>query len=194
MIAVGGGGGGTNGHQSGGAGGYVRCAILRVQSCQEIPVTVGPGGRGAKEQVNSNEVDDCLPGGASAFGNLLLAPGGGGCKYLHANAGGTGSGAPCLAYNGGNCRGVGSSAGAGGSGGSNGGKASDGKVGGAGQGTSYVNCLKMAKVDELTAGAGGAAGKAICGMWRKNECWGAGGGGGGVLVNGAGPSAYDGAF
>ena len=49
----------------------------------------------------------------------------------------------------------------------------------------------MAKVDELTPGAGGEAGKANCGLWQ-NQCWGAGGGGGGVLVNGKGPSAYDG--
>ena len=50
----------------------------------------------------------------------------------------------------------------------------------------------MAKVDELTPGAGGESGEATCGLW-KNHCWGAGGGGGGVLVNGKGPSAQDGA-
>lgn len=190
VVVVGGGGGGVNGHGAGGGGGYVRCATLRVRSCQEIPITVGGGGRGAKEQVNDLEIDDCQAGNPSSFGHYLKALGGRSCR-LHGNAGGTGSGAPCLARRGGSCRKAGSTGGAGGSGGSRGGKASDGKVGGAGQGPAYLRCLKTAKVEELTPGAGGAPGKANCADWPK-ECWGAGGGGGGVLVNGLGPSGYDG--
>ena len=192
MIAVGGGGGGTNGHQSGGAGGSVKCAKLQVPSLTVVPVIIGGGGRGAKE-LDNNDIVDCLRGEPSSFGTYLVAPGGGGCNSLKGNAGGTGSGAPCWAHSGGKCTQSGSKGGAGGSGGAGGGSASDGNKGGDGQGAEYAECLKTAKFDELTPGAGGEAVEANCGLWT-NECWAAGGGGGGVFVNGKGPFASGGVY
>ena len=207
MIAVGGGGGGTNGHQSGGAGGYEKCATFQVPSqvpsCTRVPVIVGGGGQGAKRRHN-NVIVDCRPGEPSSFGTYLLAPGGGACNFLKGNAGGTGSGAPCWkdARTARRCE-PGSRGGAGGSGGSNGGSASR-EPGGAGQGEEYRRCLQMAKIDDLTPGAGGDGAEARCqtystgggygyaGRGRETQCWAAGGGGGGVLVNGQGRSAHDG--
>lgn len=193
VIVVGGGGGGTNGHHSGGAGGYVKCATLKVQSDEEITVTVGSGGSGAKTQKNNNDVVGCTPGESSSFGTELVAAGGGACKKaVHGNKGGTGSGAACWTFWPiGTCSGPGSIAGAGGSNGSNGCSASDGRSGGRGQGDEYSRCLKTAKNEKLSDGAGGAAGEANCRIWPK-QCWGAAGGGGGVLINGEGPTASDG--
>lgn len=188
VIAVGGGGGGTNGHQSGGAGGHVKCATLDVQPLEEIPVIIGRGGRGAAMQIHNNNIVGCTSGESSSFGgSILVAGGGGACSNSNANAGGTGSGALCWGKPQG-CKG-----GDGGSGGYNGGSSSTGNAtGGAGQGHSFLSCLQLAKYEKLMPGAGGVAGNANCNNW--GACFGTGGGGGGVLINGNGPSATDGLF
>lgn len=195
VIAIGGGGGGGNGHTSGGAGGYATCATLHVRSGDNIPVIVGAGGKGAialyGSAIDTNQMVGCTAGKASSFGiSRLVAGGGGACATWDAipasNSGGTGSGAP---YH--QALGTNMFAGAGGINGSNGGSSSYGNMGGKGQGTDYSKCLKMAKNNILSAGAGGAAGKVAC-DW--SDCNAAGGGGGGVLINGEGPSISTGEY
>lgn len=194
-MAVGGGGGGSGGYYSGGGGGYVKCATQRVEPNKEYGIVVGKGGRGANTMLTathySHSIQDCTNGERSAFANLLIANGGNGCSSsIHGDTGGTGSGANCRGWYGGRCKTEGMG-GRGGSGGSNGGLSTDGITGGTGQGQEYLNCLATAKKIRLTPGEGGAAVDANCKDWR-DSCWGPGSGGGGVFVNGQGPTGYDG--
>lgn len=193
VIAVGGGGGGSSGYQSGGAGGYVKCGNVKVNQAELIRVTIGFGGRGAqRNELGTNDIDGCTSGGMSSFGNLLFANGGNGCKNWRANSGGTGSGAACSSLLSSHST-VCISGGTGGSNGSNGGSASDGQPGGDGQGDEYSKCLLKATNKKLSAGAGGSPGNRYC---KGENCRMAfvAGGGGGVFVNGEGPSAADGIF
>lgn len=189
-FAVGGGAGGTSGHQSGGGGGYVSCGTLNVTGGDTIPIVVGAGGAGGSAWLWQSGVEGTEPfnGGNSSFGSLLSASGGQNQTAVDAgSAGGTGAGAYC-----GNispyCD-IGSYTGAGGTGGS------DGEIGnstlpsGSGQGIAYYTaCLQFALFHQLTAGAGGAGG--LCFLYYAS--WQASGGGGGVLLDGNGPSAGDG--
>ena len=191
-FAVGGGGGGTNGHQPGGGGGYINCSSIAVTSGQSIGVIVGAGGTGAAYSTSSSTISGNTAGGASSFGTYLVAGGGSSCGVNSYNqygcAGGTGSGANCWGLCPANTTG-----GTGGSGGNNGMSTPPNTPnGGRGMGnTSYNACLHMAKLHQLTAGAGGLGGRAL--NLVGSNAWSAGGGGGGVLLDGNGPAAQTGA-
>ena len=82
--------------------------------------------------------------------------------------------------------------GSGGSGGSNGGSATPCATGGLGQGhATYAACLQMATLHNLTAGTGGIGG---LNQYTNLAWFGPSVGGGGILVDGIGPSAGNGAF
>lgn len=191
-TAMGGGGGASNGHQPGGGGGFVNCSNVSVSSGQTISVTVGAGGTGAGGSGNDPSGGN-TNGAASSFGSYLVAAGGSTCGLSGGQmgcAGGTGSGANC----GGACvyNLVGGSGGAGGNDGYNVANtaAPFTTPGGQGQGvTSYMACLNLAKLHQLSAGAGGAGGL----PWTYGpNSWSASGGGGGVLLDGNGPAAQNG--
>ena len=190
-IAVGGGGGGTNGCQPGGGGGYINCSIVAVTSGQSIGVIVGAGGTGAAYSITPSNISGNTAGGASSIGTYLVAGGGSSCGvYIVYNqygcAGGTGSGANCWGVCPANTIG-----GTGGSVGNNGTSTPPNTYnGGKGMGnTSYNACLHLAKLQQLTAGAGGLGG----GSYNQgSNAWSAGGGGGGVLLDGYGPKAQNG--
>ena len=193
-VAIGGGGGGANGHMPGGGGGYVQCGTFSVTGGTTIPVTVGVGGSGAMYQSNNNIVGN-TNGSVSSFGTMLVAIGGRtgllNCSYVSGNPGcGTdgGSGSGCCCW--GACGGT--YGGSGGSGGSNGGSAAPCTTGGLGQGNAtYAACLQMATLHNLTAGTGGIGG---LNRYPSQSFYGPSGGGGGILVDGIGPSAGNGAF
>ena len=190
-IAVGGGGGGLNGHQPGGGGGYINCSTVAVTSGQSIGVIVGTGGTGAETFVAGNNIVGNTAGGASSFGSYVVADGGSSCgediiKIEYGCAGGTGSGANCY----GRCP-AGTVGGTGGSDGNDG----MGTPLNGGQGMdnmSYNACLNMAKLQNLTAGAGGLGGQPFNDIVNYAGCYSASGGGGGVLINGNGPAAQNG--
>lgn len=179
-VAIGGGGGGANGHMPGGGGGYVQCGTFNVSSGTTIPVTVGVGGSGAVNQT-SNDIAGNTNGSESSFGTMLVAPGGttfSFSEYTNGNTPGTGcaggSGSGCCCW--GKCV-DGTYGGSGGSGGSNGGSAGNCTTGGIGQGNAtYVACLQMATLHNLTAGTGGI------GVLSQLGAYGPSGGGGGILV------------
>ena len=188
----GGGGGGTNGHQPGGGGGYINCSAVAVTSGQSIVVIVGAGGTGAAYSDASNTVSGNSDGGASSISTYLVAGGGSSCGVPigfneYGCAGGTGSGA--------NCWGVcpaNTSGGTGGSNGNNGMSTPPNSFnGGQGMGnTSYNACLSLAKLHNLTAGAGGLGGQPL--NFDGSHAWSAGGGGGGVVLDGNGPAGQTG--
>ena len=190
-IAVGGGGGGSNGCQPGGGGGYINCSIVAVISGQSIGVIVGTGGTGAANSTIYSTISGNTAGGASSFGTYLVAGGGSSCGVLimsqYGCDGGTGSGANCWGLCPANTIG-----GTGGSGGNNGTSTPPNTPnGGRGMGnTSYNPCLHLAKLHQLTAGAGGLGGLPLN---QGSNAWSAGGGGGGVLLDGNGPAAQKGA-
>jgi fibronectin-binding autotransporter adhesin len=178
VLAVGGGGGGANGHQGGGGSGYVNSGVFSVTAGQNIAITVGAGGSGALSQVNNNIVG-LAGGGASAFGGLISVAGGGVVLGINQPAGNGGSGGGA-SWNGGP---LGAPGGAGGSGGSDGADAL--YLGGTGQGD-YSALLSIFIDNVFSAGAGGLGGT------FANSIWNGGGGAGGILFNGIGPSAGDG--
>ena len=190
-IAVGGGGGGTNGCQPGGGGGYINCSIVAVTSGQSIGVIVGAGGTGAAYSIVPSNISGNTAGGASSIGTYLIAGGGSSCGInlsgsQYGCAGGTGSGANCWGACPPNTIG-----GTGGSGGNNGTSTpSNSPNGGQGMGNiTYNACLRLAKLHQLTAGAGGLGARSF--LWN-GVGFSAGGGGGGVLLDGYGPKAQNG--
>lgn len=179
---VGGGGGGGSGPAAGGASGYVNGGAFNVDPETVIQVIVGKGGLGSTRKVTCDQ--DSQPGGASSF-DILVANGGGNhqgtCPQSWAGpAGGTGGGGGC--YNASYwCQG-----GAGGSGGSSGYTSTGGQSYGPGSGqgsASYINQLNMFCLTQFTAGLGGNG---------KEEDSPGGGGAGGILAQGVGPSAGSG--
>ena len=174
VLVVGGGAGGANGHQGGGGSGYVASGVLQVSPGQVIDVTVGQGGLGAQQCFGCNEIVGSSGGAASAFGSYLSALGGRAVVDVNAPGGDGGSGG------GGSCN-AGWSGGSGGFAGSNGGACS--YDGGAGQGDSFIAALSLFTLNAVTAGPGGAGGTGSH----------APGGGGGVLIDGLGPSGQPGA-
>ena len=191
-VAIGGGGGGANGHMPGGGGGYVNCGTFSVTSGATIPIAVGVGGRGAAQNL-FNAIVNNTNGNVSSFGTMLLASGGTTFKSAwnypapgQGCAGGSGSGCCCW----GAC-GSGTYGGSGGSGGLNGSSAAPCATGGLGQGNAtYAACLQMATLHNLTARAGG-----IGGLTKNSGGYAApSGGGGGILVDGIGPTAGNGAI
>lgn len=180
VLVVGGGAGGANGHQGGGAAGYVSSGIFAVTSGQQILVTVGQGGHGGNECISCNTILGLTAGTQSSFGDFLSALGGSVVTGINqsGNNGGSGGGG---AWNGSY---PGALGGAGGSAGSNGGSAT--YAGGIGQGD-YLSLFNIFNDNNFTAGAGGQGGNYSNGYWNP------GGGAGGVLFNGLGPFANDGA-
>ena len=185
------GGGGTNGHQPGGGGGYINCSRIAVTSGQSIGVIVGAGGTGANYSTDSSIISGNTAGGASYFGTYLVAGGGSSCgvttsDHQYGCAGGTGSGANCWRQ----CQ-ANTTGGTGGSGGNDGTSTPPWTPnGGQGMGsTSYNACLHLAKLHQLTAGAGGLGGQS----YNVGNAFSAGGGGGGVLLDDNGPEAQSGA-
>ena len=144
----------------GGGGGYINYSTVAVTSGQSIVVIVGIGGTGAQMCVADNIIVGNTAGGASSFGSYVVADGGSSCgediiKIEYGCAGGTGSGA--------NCYGICPAGTVGGTGGPDG---NDGmgtpSNGGQGMGNmSYNACLNMAKLQNLTAGAGGLGGQPV---------------------------------
>ena len=188
VVAIGGGGGGANGHMPGGGGGYVQCGTFNVTSGTSIQVTVGKGGNGSMTQANgNNNIVGNTNGTASSFDTKLVAPGGRSGNPGTGCAGGSGSGCNCLGF----CNNV-TYGGSGGSGGADGSSAGTCLNGGLGQGTAaYAACLQMATLHTLAAGAGGRGG---LNQVNTIYSYGPSGGGGGILVDGIGPSAGDGSF
>lgn len=158
-----GGSSGTSGGAAGGGGGHMKAQTVTVEPGRAYPVTIGTAGSGT--------------GGASSFGTLLSANGGG--------KGGNGSGS--TGGNGGN---GGSGGGAGGAGyygkpgtggtGSNGGNGGNGGTANvsSGKGVNGGNGTAVADVGNGTGGTGGA------GATNGYGVTGGGGGGGGYGGNG----------
>ena len=165
VAVVGGGGGGCGSHYGGGGSGWVEAGTFQVNGT--VSITVGSGGNGGVS--GTNEAPG-FPGGQSAFGGVLSAPGGSGCPQ-HGGGGNGGSGGG----GGGNA----GYAGDGGSGGANGQKGAS-HAGGTG---GHFDDLSLFVASSLTAGAGGKAGQ---------SSHSGGGGAGGVLIDGQGPSAGNG--
>lgn len=199
VVAIGGGGGGTNGHMPGGGGGYLASGTFNVSSNSTVPVTVGSGGTGAFTTVAmDNTVAGNTKGSASRFGDLLVANGGNTWSFVpsswcaagHGADGGSGSGCSCW----GTCSVPNGAAGSGGSGGLNGGNAGACATGGSGQGSAqFAAHLQLATLHAVTAGAGGVGGLGQIGCYLPFG-YGPSGGGGGILIDGNGPVAQNGAL
>lgn len=179
VLAIGGGGGGANGHQGGGGSGYVDAGVFAVSAGDSIAITVGTGGSGGNECIGCNTIVGLTAGTGSSFGALLSVDGGQVVDgiNLSGNDGGSGGGA---SWNGGTTA---STPGCtGGSGGSNGDSCRF--AGGIGQGD-YTGLFSMFVENLLSAGVGGTGG-------TGDGIWNGGGGAGGILINGLGPSAGNG--
>lgn len=178
IAVIGGGGGGANGHQGGGGAGFLSVGTFSVLADTNYFVVVGAGGLGAATDPSGNNIVGLTAGGASSFGSLISALGGGIVAGINQGGhnGSSGGGAACNS---------GSLGGAGGSGGANGQacQAGNSMPTGTGQG-SYAAMLTGFSEAVLAAGAGGLGG---------TGSHAGGGGGGGLLVDGSGPSAGNGA-
>lgn len=173
VLCVGGGGGGGSGHQGGGGSGFVASGTYAVIPGQTFTITVGNGGNGAQTMYADNSLVGNTPGGASSFGNLLTANGGGtvGCVNCAAGNGGSGGGGACNAGS------------PGGNGGTNG-AAGTGCTHspGTGQG-SFALHFALFSQNTFSAGNGGQGGTGSHAP---------GGGGGGVKMNNSGPNGQNG--
>ena len=173
VLAVGGGSGGGSGNAGGGPSGFIKNGEFAVEPGANIAITVGVGGAGSTFKQNDPS-QNAKPGGRSSFGLLLSADGGGSKCSNFIGAGSSGGGQGCE----GPCW-----SGTGGSSGSNGNLSSI--IGqqclppGSGQGT-YEPIIRLFKRNLFTAGAGGK------GVFLEFP---GGGGAGGILLNGIGPSA-----
>ena len=173
VLAIGGGGGGSFPTGSAGSG-YLNSATLRVTPGQQYSAVVGVGGKCGYYEFKATT------GASSSFdSDTLVAKGGApGLENDGSGPGGSGGGA---GNGGAHCPGEGN-------GGMNGNKGDNcGTVqGAAGQGeTAWNGHLANFKFNTLTAGSGGTPGSGTFNGYPKV----AGGGGGGVLVNGSGPRA-----
>ena len=168
VLVVGGGAGGVGADAGGGGSGFVRTGSLSLTAGQLIAVTVGAGGATSQNGINAT------------FGNLVTAAGGKSAPGYQGGSGGSGAGAG-YAY----C----TSPAAGGANGNNGGAAC-GIAGGSGQGL-YTSLLSIFTKHNFTGGSGGAGGTAIS-YGSYNSCTGVGGGG--VRMDGTGPSAGNGSI
>ena len=176
VLAVGGGSGGGSGNAGGGASGYVKYGEFAVEPGITISVIIGAGGLGSNFKKN-DLYQDSKAGGRSSFGLYISAEGGGVACSMKAASGGSGGGEGCE----GPCW-----SGAGGSGGSDGNKSSIASQQchspGSGQ-QSYEPVLQHFKRNALIPGAGGRA------VFLDFP---GGGGAGGLLINGRGPTASKG--
>ena len=176
VLAVGGGSGGGSGNAGGGASGYVKYGEFAVEHGISIPVTIGEGGLGSTFKQN-DLYPDSTPGSRSSFGSYISAEGGGVACSMKAASGGSGGGEGCEG-----CEGP-CWSGGGGSGGSDGNRSSIASQQchspGSGQ-QSYEPVLQHFKRNALIPGAGGR------GVFLDFP---GGGGAGGLLINGRGPTA-----
>ena len=196
VMAVGGGGGGPNGHSGGAGSGYVRVATVDVKQGDVFAVVVGGGGKGGDQSQNTNLIIGNTNGGTSKFGETVVADGGKSVYPIagqwqdafNENGGDGGSGGGAAGYL---CvQGIGGSEGNNGPAcGSNdvGGNPPLGE-GGHGQGN-YMSSLTIFKDENwFSAGEGGLnIASAVAGTWVP------GGGAGGIMLNGYGPEAENGA-
>ncbi len=176
VLCVGGGAGGAGVHWGGGGSGNVSSGTFTVTPGSVHTVTVGPVAAGGP---GGDGYGPGAAGGSSAFGSLLSCSGGSAALSAQGASGGSGGGAGCWYV----C--------SGGFGGTNG---ADGQyitgansgfyAGGTGQGT-FAPHFALFTQNTFSAGAGGAA---VANPWDA-----AGSGGGGVLMNGTGPSGQQGA-
>lgn len=195
VLAVGGGGGGANGHSGGGGSGYVTVDTVDVKQGDVFEVVVGAGGKGADEVRETNLITGNTDGGASKLGAAVVADGG---KSVYPVAGrwqdafntfggdgGSGGGAAgykCVQGHGGMA----------GNNGADCGSNDDGAwppigAGGSGQGD-YTKNLTIFKENKFTSGEGGLnIANAVASGWVP------GGGAGGIILNGYGPDAQNGA-
>lgn len=126
IVAIGGGGGGGggaggaggNGAGGGGGSGYIKIAEVKIDKNSIYPIQIGAGGAGGEAPTNDGGTHtdarngkDGSPGGATSFGDLVIAAGGEGGH--HGYFGRAENGANNGSGNGGN-GGSGSSGGAGG--------------------------------------------------------------------------------
>lgn len=176
VLAVGGGSGGLSG--DGGASGNVRSGEFDVSPGQTVPVTVGSGGEGSTHMTNDSQ--NSRVGGASAFGSFLSAAGGEGrvgsgnnAEAGAAGGSGGGSGMQCANSSGFNTS----------TNGSNSSPICNGSRGGVGQ-AAFGPQLQSFTRNRLAPGAGGTG--------KEGSTPNYSGGGGGVLLNGSGPSAHNG--
>ena len=170
-MAVGGGGCGNGRNGGGGGSGKVRAAFVLVTPGSTVPVIVGAGGQSTSR---SN-------GSVSSF--LYLKADGGECGgFFVGGNGGSGGGAGGIGL----C--LGSATSQGGSGGSDG-KTCTTYQGGKGQG-SYTPFFSWFKKSIMTAGEGGEPGLQT--PPGSGATYIAGGGAGGVLIEGKGPQGGDG--
>ena len=176
VLAIGGGGGGANGHQGGGGAGFLDWGSVSVTAGEIFSVIVGAGGNGAAS--GTNTIVGLTAGGTSSFSDLFTAAGGGVVSGINQGGhnGSSGGGAACNA---------GSLGGNGGSLGSNGQACQSGSSMPIGTGMGdYSSILSFFTQAVLSGGAGGAGG---------TGSHAGGGGAGGLLVNGLGISANNGA-
>jgi hypothetical protein len=171
VVLIGGGGAGAGSHYRAGGSGYLVSEIVSVSPGENISIIVGAAGASAGCAGNSCDGGD---GGDSMFGDELVSAGGvGGSSDGGSGDGGTGAG------------GAGNDGfgGAGGTGGSNGAPGDD-YDGGIGQGTGvWSDILSSISYSSFSAGDGGSP---SIGSHQG------GGGAGGLLANGSGPSAGNG--
>lgn len=176
VLVVGGGGGGAGGHAGGGGSGHVRTGTFTISG--PVAITIGSGGSGGSGGSDANSSGSASAGGSSSFGPYLTAGGGSGGQ---ASSPASMSGAP-----GGSGGGGGGNCGTAGSGGANGysGKAGIGGSGNGGGGAGgNFDSVSLFQNISVTGGVGGEQ--------SVNTCSG-GGGAGGVLIDGEGPSGSPG--
>ena len=181
-LAVGGGGGGCSSANGGGGSGYVAAETISVNPDSTYHVTVGKGGDGKDN--NEFAAEGPITRNLASESSFLTLTGKAGEEaYAKGGEGGSGGGGgsgrafPC----------VGDKTAQGGSGGSDG--SSCGRArGGYGQG-SYVNLLAIFTKSLITPGKGGMHGRADKNPQQSNS---AGGGAGGVLIDGKGPNGENG--
>lgn len=193
ILAIGGGGGGYNGLGGGGGGGYVSYNTYTVNA-GTYAATIGAGG------------NPTANGGATSFGSIVSASGGGAGGKANGGAGGTGGGGG--GYSGGDYGKGGngtfggggggssnsSSGGQGGSGGTNGGAGGAGRktagiAGSVGSAIDNSDGFFATDGDGYTGGAGGTGGGGGGGGGygaRGGGSVGTGGGGGGGIAGGGG--------
>ncbi len=158
-----------------GGSGYVQSRSLNVTSGNIYNIVVGRGGKGGIQTNGSAIISGVTGGGYSSFGNLLNCEGGLRPTRSQGSDGGSGGGTSCPV------EGLGST---GGSAGYPGNYACNANNGGNSQGNyNWEERLKVFKYSSLTPGEGGLFG---------SSSHGAGGGAGGMLLNGMGPSAQNG--
>lgn len=152
-IFGGGGAGGALGayYSCGGGGGHMATGTFEVTPGQQIPITIGNGGKGAvyDSYGNGTYIQAPTAGGTSSFGTLLSAAGGG---------------IPGTQYNGGD----------GGSGGGGAAVGGNGSYGGGGGGGGFVHYTQNGK---MNGGSGGTYGGGGGGGYSGNY-YGYGGSGG----------------